>query len=163
MNTENRRLLKGMVTAAAIAVLAIVAVSTRGEEATTPAGSIYEFSDVREQTAEFLAYNRSIALTVEQEAVMREALTALKAPCCADRSAYTCCCECNMAKSWWGLSKHLIANQGLGAQEVRTAVGEWIAFINPEGFSGNACYTGRCSRPFREDGCGGMKETEVIF
>jgi len=148
---------------ATIAVVSVMAVGTRGQETRDPAGSVYTFSNVREQTREFHAYNRAITLTAEQEAVMQEALTSLKAPCCSDRTALTCCCDCNMARSWWGLSKHLIANQGLGAEEVRTAVSEWFEFINPGGFSGNACYTGGCSRPFRQNGCGGMKEENVIF
>lgn len=147
----------------AIAIIVGVAVTGGETAAEQPEGSVIAFSEVKRQTLEFHAYNRSITLTSEQHEVMREALTAIKAPCCSDRSALTCCCDCNMAKSWWGLSKHLIANEGLGAEEVRTAVNEWLEFINPNGFSGNACYTGRCSQPFRHNGCGGMKEDNVIF
>jgi len=163
MRKKNRRILGWVVIGVIVAIVSAVAMGTRGQESQQPAGSVYTFSDVREQTIEFHAYNRAIKLIAEQDAVMREALTALKAPCCADRTAHTCCCDCNMARSWWGLSKHLIANQGLGAKQVRTAVGEWFEFINPDGFSGNACYIARCSRPFRENGCGGMKEDNVIF
>jgi hypothetical protein len=68
-----------------------------------------------------------------------------------------------MAKSWWGLSNHLIADGGYGAEEVRAAVEGWIEFINPEGFSGDACYTSGCPRPFHRDGCGGMDEDRVIL
>jgi hypothetical protein len=163
MKKKKRRILGWLAVGTVVAVFATVAMGTRGQESSEPAGSVFAFSDVRDQTIEFHAYYRAISLTPEQEAVMREALTAIKAPCCSDRSALTCCCDCNMAKSWWGLSKHLIANQGLGAEEVRTAVNEWIEFINPNGFSGNACYIGRCSQPFRHNGCGGMKEDNVIF
>ncbi len=126
-------------------------------------GSPVEFTDVRKQTREFMAYNKSISLTPEQEEVKREALSGLKAPCCADRTAYTCCCSCNMAQTWWGLSKHLIVNEGYDADQVRTAVQEWLKFINPNGFSGDACYTGGCGRPFHRNGCGGMDEDRVVF
>lgn len=121
------------------------------------------FHDVRAQTKEFVAYNRSIKLTSEQELVRQEALSSVPAPCCADNSADTCCCPCNMAKSWWGLSNHLIADQGYEAKEVAAAVEGWIEFINPDGFSGDACYTGGCSRPFDSNGCGGMNESQIVF
>jgi hypothetical protein len=68
-----------------------------------------------------------------------------------------------MAKSWWGLSKHLIVDEGFDAQQVKTAVKEWLEFINPDGFSGNACYTARCNRPFHKNGCGGMKEDNLVL
>ena len=121
------------------------------------------FSDVRSQTLEFIGYNSSIQLTPEQEAIKKEALTALPAPCCSDNSAYTCCCPCNMAKSTWGLANHLIAEKGYGADEVQAAVQEWHEFINPAGFSGDVCYTGGCGRPFNKNGCGGMNENNVVF
>lgn len=122
-----------------------------------------QFDDVAGQTEQFIAYHASIELDAEQEAIMREALTELPAPCCSDKTAYTCCCECNMAKSWWGLSKHLIVEEGYDAEQVRAAVEDWFAFINPDGFSGDACYTGGCFRPFRENGCGGMDESRIVL
>ncbi|MEJ2085808.1 MAG: hypothetical protein P8Y44_09040 [Acidobacteriota bacterium] len=146
-----------VVVAAAVAI----ASGTRSEERSS--GSIFPFTDVKEQTLQFHAFNRDIQLTPEQEAVMSEALKGLKAPCCADKTALTCCCQCNMAKSWWGLSKHLIAERGLGSEEVRTAVREWFEYINPDGFSGDSCYVGRCSRPFHDNGCGGMNEEDIVF
>ena len=162
MNRRER--LRILWTAAVGLVLTLVlALSLWGQQPTGEAGSVYQFIDVREQTLEFHAFNREIQLTAEQQVVMREALTALKAPCCADKTALTCCCQCNMARSWWGLSKHLIAERGLGADEVRTAVREWMEFINPGGFTGNACYIGRCSRPFHDNGCGGMNPGSVNF
>ena len=126
-------------------------------------GSAIEFTDVRRQTREFIGYNKSINLTPEQEAVKREALEGLPAPCCKDKTAYTCCCSCNMAQSWWGLSKYLIAEHGYGADEVREAVKDWFEFINPNGFTGDACYTRGCGRPFHRNGCGGMSEERVVF
>jgi hypothetical protein len=115
------------------------------------------------ETQRFLGYFRSIELTKEQEAVRREALEALPAPCCAKFSAATCCCPCNMAKASWGLAKHLIVEQGAAVVEVRAAVSEWYRAINPGGFSGDACFTGGCARPFAENGCGGMKDSELVF
>ncbi len=122
-----------------------------------------EFTDVEKQSKEFIAYNTSIKLTAQQEQIKKEALSVIPAPCCANRSAYTCCCPCNMAKTWWGLSKHLIAERGQGVQEVRNAVKQWIAFINPDGFSGDSCYRGGCGRAFSDNGCGGMDEKKIVF
>ena len=122
-----------------------------------------EFSDVREQTHEFMKYEETIVLTPQQEAIFKQALSAIPAPCCSDNTALTCCCPCNMAKSWWGLSKHLIVNKGYNAEQVQATVEEWFEFINPDGFSGDVCYTGGCFRAFADNGCGGMKQEEVVF
>jgi hypothetical protein len=122
-----------------------------------------EFTDVRAQTAEFMAYYDSIELTAAQKRVFHEALTALPAPCCNDQTAATCCCTCNMARTWWGLSKHLIADRDYDAIETRAAVAEWFTFINPGGFSGSSCYSGGCQRPFRADGCGGMVPAKLVL
>jgi hypothetical protein len=132
----------------------------RANESTTPT---MLFHDVKQQTREFHAYNRSINLTAEQRSVMRQGLAGLRAPCCSDRTAATCCCPCNMAKAWWGLAKYLIAERGYGPDQVRETVADWIHFINPEGFTGNACYTGGCDRPFHDNGCGGMDESRVRY
>ncbi|MFQ5743899.1 MAG: hypothetical protein ACE5HV_09965 [Acidobacteriota bacterium] len=123
----------------------------------------FEFKVPRQQAKEFIGYNRSVILTPRQERVMRAALFGMQASCCKEYSAYTCCCTCNLSKTVWGFSKHLIANEGYGAKEVRAAVKQWIHYINPEGFSGNACFSGRCNKPFKSDGCGGMKESNLIF
>ncbi|RMH19471.1 MAG: hypothetical protein D6696_10490 [Acidobacteria bacterium] len=121
------------------------------------------FTDVRAQTAEFIGYESSIELTAEQEAIKKEALTAIPAPCCSDNTAYTCCCPCNMSRSVWGLSNYLIAERGYGVEELRAKVEEWIDFINPQGFSGDVCYTGGCNRPFAKNGCGGMSPSHQVF
>ncbi len=117
-----------------------------------------KFTDVRGQSAEFVGYWKSIALTPEQEAVKKAALEALPAPCCSDNTAYTCCCPCNLSKTTWGLANYLIAKRGYDAEQVKTAAAEWIKFVNPTGFSGKGCYTGMCPKPFAQGGCGGMKE-----
>jgi hypothetical protein len=123
-----------------------------------------EFTDVRSQALEFIRYNETIELTAEQQAIFDEALDRIPAPCCSDNTARTCCCPCNMAKTWWGLSKHLISEQAAEADAVQAAVEGWIEFINPDGFSGDVCYSaGGCVRPFHENGCGGMNQDRVVF
>ena len=121
------------------------------------------FQDVPTQTKQFIAWNESIQLTPAQEAIRVEALSAIPAPCCSDNSAATCCCPCNMAKSVWGLSKHLITEKGAGVTEVRKAAQDWFTFINPKGFSGDVCYIGGCGRAFHENGCGGMRHDRPVF
>ncbi len=148
---------------AAVAAATILGLSALSQDGGSAVASPIKFTDVQAQTREFIGYNESIKLTPEQELIKREALSRIKAPCCSDNSAYTCCCPCNMAKSWWGLAHHLIVNEGAGADEVQAAVEAWIEFINPDGFSGNACYTGGCIRPFHRNGCGGMDENHLVF
>ena len=122
------------------------------------------FTDVEKQTHEFMGYERTIQLTPEQEAVKKAALGSMPAPCCSDNSAYTCCCPCNLSRTVWGLANHLIANQGMDAEGVLEKAEEWIEFVNPDGFSGDVCYSaGGCPRPFAKNGCGGMSPTHVTF
>ncbi|HSM13095.1 MAG TPA: hypothetical protein VLA66_03440 [Thermoanaerobaculia bacterium] len=144
---------------AAIAVVAAIAV-TGGVAAGTPAGS---YRGDRAETERFLSWYGSIELTAEQESTRVQALAELPAPCCREYSAATCCCSCNMARAGWGLAKHLIVEQGATAEQVRAEVAAWHRAINPGGFSGDACFTGGCGRPFAKNGCGGMKETELVF
>jgi len=118
------------------------------------------FTGDRAETERFLAYERAIELTPEQEAVRVEALSALPAPCCKEFTAATCCCRCNMARASWGLAKHLIVHEGADAGRVRTAVAAWHHAINPDGFSGDVCATGGCGRSFAQNGCGGMGELQ---
>lgn len=122
----------------------------------------------------FLQYYDQYPLTAEQEAVKKEALDALVAPCCDDNPMYTCCCPCNLAKTVWGLSAYLIVEKDYDATAVREAALQWLRFIrrdyykareleqqglNPQTFgvyAGKSCYEGRCDLPFRQGGCGGM-------
>ena len=122
-----------------------------------------EFSDYRGQIVQFIGYNSSIVLTDAQEEIKRQALEAMPAPCCDDNTAYTCCCPCNLSKTIWGLSHFLIARHGCSPAVVREIVQRWIAFLNPDGFSGDVCYTGGCERAFRRNGCGGMSEDHIVF
>jgi hypothetical protein len=122
-----------------------------------------KFFDAPSQAAEFIGYSRSIALTPAQRKVRDAALDAMAAPCCKDFRLATCCCPCNLAKGAWGLASYLIVRQGATPAEVRKTVGGWLAFVNPAGFSGNACNTaGGCARRFSEDGCGGMDERNFV-
>ena len=111
---------------------------------------------------ELIEHDARIELTAEQEEVKRAALTPIPAPCCSDRTAYTCCCTCNLARAWWGLSKVLITEHGQGAAEVQANVEQWIHNLRPEGFVGDSCYTGRCSTAAKHDGCSGMDPNRIV-
>ncbi len=110
-----------------------------------------------------MRWHAEIRLSPAQEAIKKAALEPIPAPCCSDNSAYTCCCSCNISRTIWGLSQYMIARQNASAEQVRAKVREWIAFVNPNGFSGTACYQGGCPRPFREGGCGGMNENDLVI
>ena len=125
-----------------------------------------EFHDVEAQSRQFMRWHEEISLSASQEAVKKAALGNIPAPCCADNSAYTCCCPCNISRTIWGLSQYMIAKQGASESQVRSKVQEWIAFIGPkppEAFSGSGCYTGHCTRPFKHGGCGGMQADNLVL
>ena len=111
---------------------------------------------------ELIEHDARIELTASQEEVKRAALTPIPAPCCSDRTAYTCCCTCNLARAWWGLSKVLITEHGQSAAEVQANVEQWIQELRPKGFAGDSCYTGRCSTAARHDGCSGMDPNRIV-
>ncbi len=121
------------------------------------------FTDVKAQTMQFIEWYDTIELTAEQKAVKKAALEPLPAPCCSNNTAYTCCCPCNMARSLWGLTHYLITEHGYNAEQVQAKVKEWIAYINPKGYSGDVCGTGGCNRPFEHNGCGGMRKGQVTW
>ncbi len=128
-----------------------------------------------ENTQLFLDYYHTASLTSQQEAIMRNALLPLKAPCCDDNSMATCCCPCNLAKSVWGLSSYLIVEKEYDASQVREAALQWLRFIHSNyyvvqelrnrgvdpGTYGlsyeDSCYAGLCELPFVDGGCGGME------
>ena len=147
----------------ALAVVAASVVVVGGSRVLGEESREVEFTDVRKQTEEFIGYYETIKLTSQQESIKREALSNLPAPCCANNSAYTCCCVCNLSRTIWGLSNHLIAERGFDAEGVRGAVIKWANFINPDGFSGNGCHTGGCGRAFAKNGCGGMNASQVVW
>ncbi len=132
-----------------------------------------------DNTARFIEYYNQYELTSDQDAVKKEALTALVAPCCDDNTMYTCCCPCNLAKSVWGLSAHLIVDKDYDASAVREAALQWLRFIRPDYYKVqeliaagldprafgltpvNSCYDGMCELPFSQGGCGGMNELKL--
>jgi hypothetical protein len=122
-----------------------------------------KFFDAPSQAAEFIGYSRSVALTPAQQKVREKALRAMAAPCCKEFPLATCCCPCNLAKSAWGLANFLIARKSATSDQVRDAVGGWLAFVNPNGFSGDVCNSaGGCARRFSHNGCGGMDERNLL-
>ncbi|HEY3348661.1 MAG TPA: hypothetical protein VGM13_02685 [Thermoanaerobaculia bacterium] len=121
------------------------------------------FYDVHSQTKQFIAWSDSIRLTPEQEKIKEEVLSSIPTTCCKKFSMLTCCCACNMAKTIWGLSNHMLAHEGADARRLRATVLEWTQFIGKKGFTGDACFKGGCSRPFAENGCGGMDADHVVF
>ena len=148
------------------ALLSVTASATRGS-ATSPGPEAEEvdvqFTDVYEQTLQFIEYYETIELTPAQERIKRAALTPLPAACCSNNSAYTCCCVCNLSRTVWGLTAHLITERDFTADQVQAAVKKWIAFVQPpEGFSGDACFKGGCGRSFANNGCGGMHPRNII-
>lgn len=140
------------------ALLPVLSLATYAAGA-QPAGPV-RFYDAQQQSQEFMGYTESIVLDSRQEAIKKRALSTIPAPCCSERSIYTCCCSCNLAKTVWGLANYLIAEKGYNADQVHEAALDWIKFVNPGGHPGDTCYTaGGCRRPFAHDGCGGMGET----
>ncbi|MBI2214792.1 MAG: hypothetical protein HYU52_14190 [Acidobacteria bacterium] len=129
----------------------------------TYSGGEPEFGPVEAQTRKFIEYNRTIRLTPAQQSVKDEALSELKAVCCDDFPASTCCCPCNFSKSLWGMANHLIADEGHDSAQVRNAAKLWVAYVNPSGFSGDVCKAGGCDLPFARNGCGGMDENDIQF
>src|SRR3970040_3160998 len=116
--------------ALSVVVLILIAYYTEIiPEGTNPSGeSGIKFYDAKLQAKEFIAYYNYIALTPEQEKIKSEALSAIPAPCCSNYSILTCCCPCNLAKSVWGVSNFLIADQNYGAKQGKGAISEWIQF-----------------------------------
>ncbi len=148
---------------AVIAALVVLSATAAAADRVQPTGeSAVRFTDAHRQAAQFISYQKSIVLTAQQQAVMDKALSGIRAPCCSAFSIATCCCPCNLAKAVWGLSKFLIAEHHADASQVGDAVTEWLRFTNPNGYTGDACFTGGCKRPFDKNGCGGMDEQHVV-
>lgn len=49
-----------------------------------------EFKDVRRETLQFMTYYERLRLLPSEKALLKRALSKLKAPCCAESSALTC-------------------------------------------------------------------------
>ena len=143
----------------------------------------YGISLSLENTQQFIDWYNSIELSAEEQAIRDEALSSQVAPCCDEYPMSTCCCECNLARSVWGLSAYLIAEQGYGVALVQEAASQWLHFIRPDYYVGRAleeegvdpkqwgfttessCFSDHCNRPFYTEtssghlgGCGGMNE-----
>lgn len=161
-----KRTLLIAVAAAALVLTGFGVVAAQQKPAKSPvkaASSPLKFEAVEPQTRKFIEYYKTIRLTPEQEKIKTAALSPLKAVCCKDFSALTCCCPCNFSKSLWGMTHYLIAQKGYNAAQVQDAAKAWIAYVNPNGFSGDSCNTGGCSRPFAQNGCGGMDDRALVF
>ena len=136
----------------ALALLApTISSSSPVEEGREGKNETIEFTNAREQAQTFMDYYATIKLTKAQDGVKRAALEPLPAACCSNNSAYTCCCECNLSRTVWGLSHFLIAKKGADAEQVQDAVKRWIRFVAPDGFSGDACFKGGCVRPMDKE------------
>ena len=157
---------KLIIIAVAVIVFAFGLTAAQQQRAKAPAKAAtatIQFEAVESQTRKFIEYYKTIRLTPEQEKVKTAALSPLKAVCCKDFSALTCCCPCNFSKSLWGMTHYLIAQKGYNAAQVQEAAKAWIAYVNPNGFSGDVCQTGGCSRSFAQNGCGGMDDRAIVF
>lgn len=126
-------------------------------------------------TQQLIDWFYSIPLLPEEEAIMQQALETIPAPCCDDNSAATCCCECNLARSVWGLSAYLIHEKGCGVEETREAALQWLQFARGDYYIAAAlkvngyfpqdynlttygsCYRGMCEFPLTQGGCAGME------
>ena len=159
-----RTLHDGFVLMLALALAGAAACAeARSDDGASPQSVAPAFEGSRAEAETFMEYYDSIQLTAPQEAIRKEALTAMPAPCCSNFSAATCCCECNLSRTIWGLSKYLIAREGRGAEEVRAAAEAWVDAVNPAGFPGDTCSSGGCGRSFSEAGCGGMNPHQLEF
>jgi hypothetical protein len=142
----------------------------------------YNIPHSLDNTQKFIDLYGSIELTADEQAIRDEALTPLVAPCCDDFSMKTCCCECNLARSVWGLTGYLVAND-YGTGQVREAASQWLHFVRPDYYVAaelqqegiepdrfgvsldSSCFNDRCDTPFYTKdsskhlgGCGGMKD-----
>jgi hypothetical protein len=139
-----------------VAIPAALAATPSGRKPST------RFTNVPAQAARFIGYSSSIELAPSQKALRDRALETIPAACCSKFTAATCCCPCNLAKTVWGLANHMIVDEKADAAQVRDAAREWIASINPKGFTGDVCDSpGGCARRLSANGCGGMNANDA--
>ena len=163
LNSTSSRWLASLLALSLFLVVGGVTLATAEKTTSEKDWTKTPYEGTEQDVLDLMAFYRSIELTPEQEQVREAALRDMPAPCCNNFSAATCCCECNLSRSLWGLAKHLIADRGADATQVRSAVESWVAALNPGGYEGRTCTTGQCNLPFKEDGCGGMAETHLIY
>jgi hypothetical protein len=143
----------------------------------------YGISLSLDNTQQFIDWYNSIELSTDQQAIRDAALSPLAAPCCDEYPMSTCCCECNLSRSVWGLSAYLVTEKGYGVSQVQKAAVQWLHFSRPDyyvasgleqegidpglwGFTTEStCFTDNCDRPFYAEtssgylgGCGGMED-----
>ena len=143
----------------------------------------YGISLSLDNTQQFIDWHNSIELSAEQLAIRDMALSSQVAPCCDEYPMCTCCCECNLARSVWGLSAYVITEKDYRVSQVEEAALQWLHFIRPDYYVASAleqkgmdpglwgfttestCFSGNCNRPFYTEtssghlgGCGGMEE-----
>ena len=159
MNPRNRSWILSF--ALVLAAVAAAAVAFAAEDSTAD-WLEGDFAGTRAEVEELMAYYEAIQLTEEQESLRVEALQPLPAACCNQFSAATCCCECNLSRALWGLSKFLIVEKEASAEQVRESAKAFYASVNDDAFPGNTCMTGKCGLPFKEGGCGGMNKNHLI-
>jgi len=131
----------------------------------------------------FIDWYNDIDLTAAQRALRDRTLKPLVAPCCDEYPMSTCCCECNLSRSIWGLSAYLIAEKGYTGNQLQAAILQWAHFIRPDYYvatsleeegkiprvfglsTQSSCFTDRCELPFYNKteyqhvgGCGGMED-----
>lgn len=117
----------------------------------------------KDQLRTYMRYDSEITLDADQQAVRRDVLAKIPAPCCSSYTAETCCCACNLSRALWGFTKHLITEKGLGPSQLDREVRDWLAKLRPTGFSGDACFKGRCGDSIRDGACGGMNPENLNF
>ncbi len=143
-------------------LLTVLAVPSLGGSAASPMIRNASRRDLKAETREYIG-RADAPLPPELQKVRDAVLSKIPAPCCARFSAATCCCPCNLAKSIWGLSNTMLVQHQANAGQLRTAVLDWIRVSNPDSWSGDACFTGGCGRPFAKNGCGGMDDRRIVF
>jgi hypothetical protein len=125
-------------------------------------------------TGQFVDWFHTIELNESAQALEDSALSALVAPCCNDDSAATCCCECNLTRSAWGLP----TSSGMGRSMKRAFAGppsirsdlraptptsqpSWKRGVDSGGFgltTYDSCHRGITEFLVTEGGCAGMAE-----
>jgi hypothetical protein len=134
-------------------------------------------------TQMFIDWYNTIGLTQAERMLRDDALAPFVAPCCDEYPMSTCCCECNLSRSIWGLCAYLISEYGYSIDQLRVAALQWSRFIRPDYYVAQAleeagrnpaiygvstessCFTDRCELPFYREvgpryigGCGGMED-----
>jgi len=160
-----RNILLSIAIAALVATAAMVvsAAAAFGAKSQSSSAPLLQLTGNRAQIEQFIRFDQKIRLAPAEEKIRHDALVDMPAPCCKDYSAATCCCQCNLSRSTWGMAKYLITRKGADAKQVRAAAEQWVKLVNPSGFTGTSCYRGFCGRTFKNNGCGGMSADDLVY